>query len=58
MILPLYDADSCSYGGTINFDKIIDRTGSLTISNTKIAVLAVIQLTMNMRIHSLAVMER
>ncbi|MGC4885541.1 fimbrial biogenesis outer membrane usher protein, partial [Providencia hangzhouensis] len=33
--LPLYDADSYSYGGTINFDKIIDRTGSLTISNTK-----------------------
>lgn len=33
--LPLYDADSYSYGGTFNFDKIIDRTGSLTISNTK-----------------------
>ncbi|EPL9572101.1 TcfC E-set like domain-containing protein [Providencia rettgeri] len=33
--LPLYDADSYSYGGTINFDKIIDRTGSFTISNTK-----------------------
>ncbi|MEY0973544.1 CS1-pili formation C-terminal domain-containing protein [Providencia huaxiensis] len=33
--LPLYDADSYSYGGTINFDKIVDRTGSLTISNTK-----------------------
>lgn len=33
--LPLYDADSYSYGGTFNFDKVIDRTGSLTISNTK-----------------------
>ncbi|OAT49721.1 TcfC E-set like domain-containing protein [Providencia heimbachae] len=33
--LPLYDADSYSYGGTFNFDKIIDRTGSFTISNTK-----------------------
>ncbi|MCL0009270.1 TcfC E-set like domain-containing protein [Providencia rettgeri] len=33
--LPLYDADSYSYGGTINFDKIINRTGSFTISNTK-----------------------
>ena len=33
--LPLYDADSYSYGGTINLDKIIDRAGSLTVSNTK-----------------------
>ncbi|SPY78255.1 fimbrial outer membrane usher protein TcfC [Providencia rustigianii] len=33
--LPLYDADSYSYGGTFNFDKIIDRTGSFTISNTR-----------------------
>lgn len=33
--LPLYAADSYSYGGTVNFDKIIDRTGSFTISNTK-----------------------
>lgn len=33
--LPLYDADSYSYGGTFNFDKIIDRAGSFTISNTK-----------------------
>lgn len=33
--LPLYEADSYSYGGTINFDKIMDRTGSFTISNTK-----------------------
>lgn len=33
--LPLYDADSYSYGATINFDKLIARTGSLTISNTK-----------------------
>lgn len=32
--LPIYDADSYSYGGTINFDKIIDRTGSFTISKT------------------------
>ncbi|KPD03777.1 TcfC E-set like domain-containing protein [Moellerella wisconsensis] len=33
--LPLYDADSYSYGGTFNLDKIIDRAGSFTISNTK-----------------------
>ncbi|ELX8380779.1 CS1-pili formation C-terminal domain-containing protein [Providencia vermicola] len=33
--LPLYDADSYSYGGTFNFDKIIDRAGTFTISNTK-----------------------
>ncbi|WP_283126696.1 TcfC E-set like domain-containing protein [Providencia stuartii] len=33
--LPLYDADSYSYGGTFNFDKVIDRAGSFTISNTK-----------------------
>lgn len=33
--LPLYDADNYSYGATVNFDKIIDRTGSFTISNTK-----------------------
>ena len=33
--LPLYEADSYSYGGTVNFDKIMDRTGSFTISNTK-----------------------
>lgn len=33
--LPLYDADNYSYGGTFNFDKLIDRAGSFTISNTK-----------------------
>ena len=33
--LPVYDADSYSYGGTINLDKIVDRAGSFTISNTK-----------------------
>ncbi|HCP1857031.1 TPA: fimbrial biogenesis outer membrane usher protein, partial [Escherichia coli] len=33
--LPLYDADNYSYGATVNFDKIIDRAGSFTISNTK-----------------------
>ncbi|MGJ3355447.1 TcfC E-set like domain-containing protein [Providencia sp. Je.9.19] len=32
--LPVYDADSYSYGATMNFDKVIERTGTFTISST------------------------